>query len=152
MRLREWKYQEGEFSYGQRIAVGEILTDESRTWYQRLKACWRELYGWSARWMLPAVRVRRFDRLTEGLRYWVEREQAELRYNPTAEEQRAGLMRLNAEVGHMGTIKALAEKFGIDPDVVLTWQWGKVYGILRADLKEADFQRRLAEQAKRQTR
>ncbi len=152
MRLREWNYKDGEFSYGQRIAIGDILTDEGRTWYQRLKACWRELYGWNARLMPARMRVRRFGRLTEGLRYWVELEERTLNYKPTDQEQKAGLMRLNEEVGHMGTIKALAEKFGTDPDVILGWQWGKVYGILHADLKEAEYHQRLTEQARKARR
>lgn len=148
MRIREWNYKEGEFTYGQRIMIGQILSDQERSWYQRLKACWKELYGWNARLLIPALRVRMFDRMTEGIRYWVDLEQKTLKYEPTTDEQRAGILELNAEVGHMGTIKALAEKFGVDPDIILTWKWGKVYGILYADLKEALFQRKLMEQAK----
>ena len=148
MRLRDWNYKEGEFTYGQRIEIGEILTDQERTWYLRLKACWRVLYGWNARLMPPRMRIRRFDRMAEGIRYWVELEERTLKYSASLSERRAGLTQLNAEVGHMGTIKALAEKFGIDPDIILSWQWGKVYGILHADLKESEYQRRLAEQAK----
>lgn len=149
MRIREWKYKDGEFSYGQRIAIGEILTQEDQSWYKRLKACWKELYGWNVRLLIPVLRVRALDRMTEGIRYWVELEEQTLKYDPTADEKRAGLMQLNQQVGHLGTIKALAEKFGKDPDDILKWQWGKVYGILLADLKEAEYQRRFMEQAKR---
>ena len=42
----------GEFTYGNRIALGAILSDESRSEYQRLKAAFRELYGYSCR-LLP---------------------------------------------------------------------------------------------------
>lgn len=152
MRLREWNYKEGEFSYGQRISIGDILTNQDSTWYQRLKECWKELYGWSARLMPPRIRVRFFERMMDGIRYWVELEENTLKYNPTDQEQQAGLMRLNEEVGHMGTIKALAEKFGTDPDIILSWQWGKVYGILHADLKEAEYHQRLMNQAQKRKR
>lgn len=145
LRLREYRYEDGTFSYAQRIAVGDILRDESLTMYQRLKACWRELYGWTARLMPPPMRVRRLDRMVDGLTYWAELECRTLDYKATPEEERAGLARLSGEVGHMGTVKALAQKFGRDPDEVLRWEWGKVYGILYADLKESEYQRRLSD-------
>ena len=149
MRIREWKYNDGEFSYGQRIAIGEILQNEDKTWYQRIKECWKELYGWNVRLLIPILRVKMLDRMTEGIRYWVDVEEKTLKYEPTAEENKAGLAKLNAEVGHLGTVKALAEKFGVDPDIILGWQWGKVYGILFAELKESEYQRRLMDSAKK---
>lgn len=149
MRLTEWRYEEGGFSYGQRIEVGMVLSDETLTEYRRLTAAWRVLYGWPARLMPPRMRVRRLTRMVTGIKYWLELEAVELRYQPTVEEERAGLDRLNAEVGAMGTVNALAQKFGMDPDAVLGWEWAKVYGILRSDLKEFLYSRRLSEQYKR---
>jgi hypothetical protein len=70
--------------------------------------------------------------MLEGIEYWVELESQTLKYDPTPEQERAG-------------IKAIAEKFAFDPDVVLDWQWAKVYGILHADLKEYLYERRLTE-------
>ena len=150
MRLREWKYEDGLFSYGQRISVGLIFGGEG-SYYSKMKEAWRELYGWSARLMPPRMRARRFARMVEGLSWWVDQEQRELKYTPTAEEEMAGLSRLNSEVGAMGTVNALAEKFGIDPDTVLRWEWAKVYGILRTDLKEHLFSRRLAAQYRKKS-
>ena len=145
MRLTEYNYREGTFSYGARIGVGMILQDESLSEYQRLKGCWKELYGWNARLMPPRMRHRRFRRMLEGIEYWVELESQTLKYDPTPEQERAGIKKLFNEVGHMGTVKAIAEKFAFDPDVVLDWQWAKVYGILHADLKEYLYERKLTE-------
>lgn len=142
MRLREWKYVEGTFTYGQRIGVGEILRNDDLTEYQRLAACWKELYGWPARLMPPKMRVARLNRMLEGIKYWVELEAQTLKYEPTPEQERAGIKNMFAQVGHMGTVKALAEKFGKDPDIVLGWEWAKVYGILHADLKEYEYEQR----------
>lgn len=142
MRLREWNYEEGLFTYAQRIAVGEALLTEDSD-YQKLKACWRVLYGWSARLMPLRMRIRRFRRMIKGLNYWCELEKNTLKYTPTEEQKRAGIDRLFQEVGYMGTIKSLAEQFGLDPDTVLQWEWSKVYGILLADLKENDYRDRL---------
>jgi hypothetical protein len=83
--------------------------------------------------------------MLEGIEYWVELEGQTLKYDPTPEQERAGIKKLFNEVGHMGTVKAIAEKFGFDPDVVLDWQWAKVYGILHADLKEYLYERKLTE-------
>lgn len=142
MRLREFKYEEGTFTYGQRIGVGEILRNEDASEYQRLKDCWKELYGWPARLMPPKMRVARLNRMLEGIKYWVELEAQTLKYDPTPEQERAGIKNMFAQVGHMGTVKALAEKFGKDPDIVLGWEWAKVYGILHADLKEYEYEQR----------
>lgn len=143
MRLREFKYEEGTFTYGQRIGIGEILRNEDASEYQRLKDCWKELYGWSPRLMPRRMRKRRFDRMIDGIRYWVDLEAETLKYDPTPDQERAGIKNMFAQVGHMGTVKALAEKFGKDPDVILSWEWAKVYGILHADLKEYEYERRL---------
>ena len=89
MRLTEYNYREGTFSYGARIGVGMILQDESLSEYQRLKGCWKELYGWNARLMPPRMRHRRFRRMLEGIEYWVELESQTLKYDPTPEQERA---------------------------------------------------------------
>lgn len=146
MRLREWKYEDGEFTYAQRIELTEVFRNDSLNGYQKMKAAWKVLYGWSARWMNPWRRARAFERMLEGLEFWVKKERENLKYEPTPEEYQAGLPRLSEEVGELGTIKALAEKFGVDPDVILTWHWGKVYGLLYADLKETEHQRRMLDQ------
>lgn len=148
MRLREWKYEDGEFTYAQRIELAEVFKNDSLSEYQKMKAAWRVLYGWSARWMNPWRRVKAFGRMLNGLLFWVKLERKNLKYEPTPEELRAGLQRLNEQVGEMVTIKALAEKFGVDPDVILTWHWAKAYGLLYADLKEAEYQRRMLDQIK----
>lgn len=149
MRLREWKYEDGEFTYSQRIELGQVFQDDNLSGYGKLKQAWKVLYGWSPRWMNPWRRYKAFDRMLEGLKYWIDRERNTLHYEPTAEEHRAGLLNLSREVGELGTVKALAEKFGVDPDIILTWKWGKVYGMLYADMREAEYQRRLFEQSKR---
>ena len=70
--------------------------------------------------MNPWRRYKAFDRMLEGLKYWIDKERNTLHYEPTAEEHRAGLLNLSREVGELGTVKALAEKFGVDPDIICT--------------------------------
>ena len=124
IRLREWDYMNGEFSYGQRLGVGDIFQDENLSEYQRLKAAWKELYGWSLRLMLPFMRARRVKRMLDGIKYWADVESKTLNFEPDDDAKKAGIALLSEEVGTLGTVKALAEKFKCDPDVILGWQWG----------------------------
>lgn len=151
IRLREWDYMNGEFSYGQRLGVGDIFQDENLSEYQRLKAAWKELYGWSLRLMLPFMRARRVKRMLDGIKYWADVESKTLNFEPDDDAKKAGIALLSEEVGTLGTVKALAEKFKCDPDVILGWQWGKVYGILYTDLKEYEYHRRLDKVLKRKS-
>lgn len=143
MRLRELDYKEGTFTYAERIALGEVWKRDDLREYQKLREAWRELYGWDCRWMPIRMRVRRLMRLAEGVEWWFRLEEDTLKAEPTAEQLKAGIRELAAKVGDMGTVKALAKDYGTDPDVVLTWQWGKVYGILLTDLEENRYTERL---------
>lgn len=145
MRIRRIDYEAGEFTYGQRIAVTEIMQGDG-TEYVRMKAVWKELYGWSARWMRPRRRAKEFQRMMEGLAYWAKLEQETLKYNPTDKEKKAGITDYMQKVGDMGTIKALAKAYSTDPDRILEWQWAKVYGILVTDLAEYEFEEKLRSQ------
>ena len=143
IRLREWNYVEGEFTYGQRIAIGQIFTDESRSEYERMRDAYKELYGYPVRLLPPRVRVKRLDNMVAGLQQLVDLERVMLDYKPTSEEERAGIKDYAQRVGDMGTLKALAKAYAQDPDVVLTWKYGKVFGILQTDLEEYKYQTRL---------
>lgn len=143
IRLREWNYVEGEFSYGQRISVGQIFTDEGRNEYKRMRDAYRELYGYPVRLLPPHWRVRRLDRMLAGLQKLVELERVLLDYKPSAEEERAGIKDYAKRIGDMGTLKALAKAYAQDPDEVLKWKYGKVFGILQTDLEEYKYQTRL---------
>lgn len=142
--------QGGRFTYGNRIAVGMIFSGEGSE-YRKMKALHKELYGYSCRWLPLRWRVKRFKAIAEALKLWVEREQQMLDYTPTADEQAAGLDQFNAEIGSMGTIKALAKAYSKDPDEVLQWDYAKVFEILRTDLAEVKFNRRFQAVVKRKT-
>jgi hypothetical protein len=83
-----------------------------------------------------------YNEIIDGLRYWIEQEKL-LKYEPSPEEIQAGILRMFEEVGEFGTIKALAKAYHIDPDAVLKWEYGKVFGILYTDMKEIVFNKSL---------
>lgn len=134
----------GEFTYGNRIAIGNIFGDEKKGIYRRLKEAHSEIYGYSCRWLPKRWRYKRLTAMAEGIRFWVEQEQAKLNYTPTADELAAGIEELGKKVGALSTIKSLAKTFATDPDVILRWPYSKVFGFLHLELQESNFNRRFS--------
>lgn len=140
----------GQLTFGQRIELGQIITDPALTEYQKFNLC---MVCLNPEWSVAHLRksIKYWEEVLDGIRYWVERER-ELKYNPTPEELAAGVEALALAVGEMSTIMALAKDFGKDPDVILGWKYGKVYNILFTNLQSFLFRdrlnKRLAEKAK----
>lgn len=124
------------FTYGQRIALGQLFGEEPKSEYERLLRAFRIVYEYSPRLLPRRVRFARLTALVEGLKEWVSREQKLLNYTPSADELAAGVEELGKKVGSLGTVQALARSFSVDPDVILRWSYSKVFGILYADLEE----------------
>lgn len=137
--------KEGEFTYGNRIALGIIFEDATLTEYQKLKAAHTELYGYSCRWLPLRVRYKRLTAILEGVAHWCKIEAQELHYEPTADEIAAGVEEFSKRVGALSTIEALASKFGKDPDTILKWSYSKVFGFLRADLLRNQYRKKYDE-------
>ena len=133
----------GRFTYGNRIAIGIIFNDAALSEYKKLRALYKEFYGYSASFIFPLRRrFKILDRLAEGVGEWVKKEQELLHYEPKEEERKAGLSEYSKKVGDFATIKALAKEYGQDPDTVLKWEYGKVFGILYANLEEYKYRER----------
>lgn len=132
----------GEFTYGNRIELGSIFASTEKTEYQKLKAAFREVYGYSCRLVPFRRRLAMLNDLAQGLLSWVEKEQRLLKYKPSPNEVAAGIKELSERVGSMSTIKAIAKAYGRDPDEVLRWNYGKVFGILFTDLEEYKYRQR----------
>lgn len=133
---------DGLFTYGQRIELGGIFSDTGRSEYRRLADAFKVLYGYKCTLLPIKWRVRLLNGIVEGLTEWIRKESEMLAYTPTDDEERAGIAELTRRVGSMGTIDALAEKYGKDPDEILGWSYAKVFGILFSDLEKAKYQRR----------
>lgn len=154
MRLKIGKYTLGkldldgkDLTYGQRIALAEIFAPaEGVSEYTQLCNAFKELHGFSAKLLPLKARVRRIGEIVNGLQSWIEKEQQLLDYKPSADELAAGVEELGKKVGSMSTLKAIAKAYGKDPDDVLAWEYGKVFGILFTDLEERKFEERLMKQ------
>lgn len=134
--------QEGAFTYGNRIALGDIFQDGDSTEYQKLKKAFKEIYGYSCRLLPIRKRVRVLNGIVSGLHEWVKREQELLNYEPSSDELAAGIREYSKKVGSFATIQSIAVKFGTDPDEVLKWEYAKVFGILYNDLEEFKYKER----------
>ena len=128
----------GKLTYGQRIELGRILGDEKMYSSRRFRDAIVCLYPdakpeYDTEWLTV------YEHILEGVKYWMEAERTMLHYDPTPEEVAAGCEQLGAKIGPMMTVMTLAEKFGQDPDTILGWEYGKVFGLLYANLERSKF-------------
>lgn len=80
--------------------------------------------------------------IAEGLRFWLQQENDKLDITPTSEQIRAGIKEYSEKIGVSGTIYAIAKQFMLDPDVILQWEYRKVFGILYADVEQYKYTER----------
>lgn len=129
-------------TYGDRIELGKIFEQaDTRPEAETVKLVFKCLVP-DHTVKFTTEEVRYYLDVVDGLRYWVDVEQKELKYKPTIEEVAAGINDLAVKVGDMGTICALAEKFSKDPDEILQWKYGKVFRILYVNKQNYQFSKR----------
>lgn len=138
----------GQMTFGQRIELGRIITDKDLTDLDKMKEGMQCL---GAKWSLRNTSeiVGYWYEVLGGIKYWIEREQAELKYEPSAEEKAAGIAQFSLAVGEMATITALAKDYSKDPDDILEWKYGKVYNLLFTNLQSHLFRERLNKELER---
>ena len=138
----------GQMTFGQRIELGRIITDKELTDLDKMKEGMQCLdVKWSLRNTSEIVEY--WYEVLMGIKYWIEREQTELKYEPSAEEKAAGIAQLSLVVGEMATITALAKDYSKDPDEILEWKYGKVYNLLFTNLQSHLFRERLNKELER---
>ncbi|OJV40842.1 MAG: hypothetical protein BGO29_14840 [Bacteroidales bacterium 36-12] len=140
-KMSEIDIKSGKITFGQRIELGKIFQgdDTEIVKFEKVFLCMHDFK--------PAMTeytklTDYFNRIIRGITYWIEQEQTLLKYDPSPEELNAGIKDLSDKIGEFGTIKALAKNYGKDPDEVLKWEYGKVFGILYSDLEEYKYQQR----------
>lgn len=128
----------GKFTYTQRIELGKIIASET-TDYDKFTQILKCL---NIRQSKSILLLGYFEEIIEGLQYWFERESVMLRYEPSMEEVAAGIQDYSKNIGDFGTVKSLAKAYNQDPDTILNWEYGKVFGILYTDLEEYKYNQR----------
>jgi ribosomal protein S24E len=133
--------KDGELTFGQRISLGELFSSE-KSEMEKFEETFLILHNQKPDPKDYKKLVGYFSEIMDGLKFWVEQEATLLKYEPTPEEIKAGIRDLSKEIGEFGTVKALAKAYHVDPDVIFTWKYGKVFGILYTDLREHMYSRR----------
>ena len=140
-KLKHINIKSGDMTFGQRIELGKIMVSEVSE-IEKFNKVFVCLHGFT-----PGIKdylklIDYFKEIIEGLKFWIEQEVTLLKFEPSPEELRAGVREMSEKIGEFGTIKALAKAYNKDPDEILQWKYGKVFGILYTDLEEYKFQKR----------
>lgn len=136
----------GLMTFGQRIELGKIFANPELDELGKFEQTFICLHENKPKAKEYSKLVPYFMEIVEGIQYWAQQEATLLKYEPTAKEKKAGVKELSIKTGDLGTIKALAKNYHQDPDAILLWQYGKVFGILYTDLEEYKYQLRYQEQ------
>lgn len=133
--------KKGEMSFGQRIELGKIFSSNADELlkFEQVFVC---LHNFKPKLNEYLKLTDYFSEIVNGIAHWVNVESIMLKYEPTPEEKLAGVKELAIKIGEMATVDAMAEKYSLDPDVILTWNYSKVFGILFTDLEKSKYQKR----------
>lgn len=132
----------GDMTYGQRIELGKILSDDSISDYERFENVFYCLHGNKPSLLQYPKLVDYYTAIINGIVHWSKTEEELLHYEPTEEERRAGVKEYHTNVGELSAIHSMAKNFSKDPDEVLNWDYAKVFGILLNDLESYKYQQR----------
>lgn len=135
--------EKGDLTYGQRIELGRILSDADMGDYARLCAAFECLYDIRPSLLKIKAYIAEYERIIKGIQHWVDVEAQMLHYDPTPEEQQAGVEQYHQAVGELATLHAIAKAYSQDPDTIYNWKYSKVFGILLNDLESFKYQQRL---------
>jgi hypothetical protein len=138
--LVSYEWEKGLFTYEQRIRVNKIAQSKI-TEVEKLKEFIRLFGGNIKRINIFNARLVTdwFDDFQRGIIYWAEREAKVLNYEPTADEKK--FSHIAKTFGEFATVDSLADKYKIDPDIILQWEYHKVFMILWKDLELHKLQR-----------
>jgi len=138
----------GDLTYGQRIELGNLYASQ-KSEVDKFKETFHILHNVKidfSNLKQMKMYVEYFQQIVDGLQFWFEKEKTLLEYIPEPEEVRAGIKELGEKVGYFGAIKTLAKNYSQDPDDILEWKYGKVFGIIYTDFEEFKYQKRLNKQ------
>lgn len=139
--LTEIDVKAGKLTYGQRNDMGELLASDKSADVKFIE-CIKILYGFRPTASEYKDLIEVFSRAVEGMEHWARVESIMLKYDYTPEEIQAGVKDYAEKVGVSGTVMQIAKDFGQDPDIILKWEYAKVFLILLNDLEKAKYKTR----------
>ena len=147
----------GDLTYGQRLELGSILANvDKREEFELFLDTMECLYGRKPEDDEIKKCIPLFKSALDGINFWIKAESEYLKYESTAEEKEAGVEKYIKSAGEISTVYSIAKDFCKDPDEILGWKYGKVFGYLRKQKADSDFQKRynnvLTKKAKSRTK
>lgn len=131
----------GEFTYGQRIALGRLLSDNSKADWEKLEGTFDILYNKHIKAAQYRHYLPEFEKILQGVQHWMQLEAQLLHYEPSPDEIAAGCN--NLQTSEMGSVYKLARDFGVLPNVILDMQYADVFAVLWNDAEMAAYNKRL---------
>jgi len=137
---KEIDVKAGKITYGQRIELGKIFQNLETSEIEKFNQTFECLHNFRPVVLQYKKLLPYFEKIIDGLKFWIETEQTLLKYEPSVEELSAGIKELSEKLGEFGVVKSIGKVFSCDPDLILKWEYSKVFYILFTDLEEAKFQ------------
>ena len=128
------------FTFGHRLALVSAVQNESP--FEVMRLCIEVLHNIKVKPRHIRKLFNYFQDVLEKLYQWCEREKL-LHYEPTAEEKQAGIKELGDILKEFGQVDAIATRMHISHDEALQLPYSTVFMILRKDLEQSKFERRL---------
>lgn len=150
--LKERDIAGGNFTYGERIMLVRILTNDSLTDYEKTKQVIEVLHDTTLQPQELAFYAPYVAKVVQSINEWLKREQSECFVPPTPEQMQAGVEKFAEECGDMGGVVALAESRGWTFKQVLEMPYTDIFTIWKVEAAREKFDRRLSEQMKRNSK
>lgn len=133
----------GDFLYGERIMLARIFQQKDIDDLERTKQIIEALHGFKPSNVVAAHLLPYALDICKAFLAWTEREEQECSVPPLPQATQAGVEQLTKEVGDMGNVVALAERFGFTFEQVYKMPYMDVFTIWKVDAAMAKYNRRL---------
>jgi len=151
-RFKKRDIEGGQFTFGERIMLGRIVeayTKEPCSDIELVKQVIEVLHDQQISDEGAAMLSGYTQKVLEAFLQWTRREAQECAVPQDNEAKQAGVDRLAEEIGDMGAVVDLAERFGWSFERVYKMPYLDVFTIWKVDAARAKFQKRLSEVLKR---
>lgn len=136
--MSKYNLIDGSFTFEQRISLGNLFSSEKSD-KDKFVETFVIMDGKKPHPSSYPNRLKDFEEIVKGLKFWMEKEATMLAYEPSMEELSAGIKKLSERLGHLGTVTAIAERFCTPPDEILQWKYAQIFSILYADKEKNDY-------------
>lgn len=142
----------GDFTYGERIELVRILSNDDATDFEKTRDMIELLHDEKPTAEQLAMYAPYASRIAKGINEWLKREHQECYVEPTADQKDAGIEKYAQEVGEMGGIVYLAESRNWTFEQVLKLPYTEVFTIWKVEASRTRFDRRYSELLKRRSK